>query len=53
MLEELLQNGTCRRVSVLTAGGEETLTGLRELPNSEVYSLSGGILSAGLEEMRV
>lgn len=53
LLEELLQNGTCRRVSVLTAGGEETLTGLRELPNSEVYSLSGGILSAGLEEMRV
>lgn len=53
LLEELLQNGTCRRISVLTVGGEPSAESLRTLPGCDVFSLSDGIPSAGLEELRI
>lgn len=53
LLLNLLHDGICRRISVLTASSKEKFRELEDVPGCEVYSLCGGVFSAGFEEMKV
>lgn len=52
-LLRLLRDGTCRRISVLTAGAPQAFDSLRGEADCRVYRLDDGLEQAGLKELKL